>query len=445
MLGLAVDVVRTLIPVRIPRADGITLDGRVLLAATLAALLTGLAAGAIPAWQASRADVVGYERATVLADPHRSRWRSVFVVAEVALASVLVTSAILLVVSFIKVTTTDLGFRPANLVAVSGAPARAGEEAIERLHRLPGVLAVAAFARGQAPLIAAGFGGRSSSVIDIVSPAASRQIAAEDPLVSAGYFETVGIRRLHGERFQDSTPRHVVIDETTARALFPGRAAVGADVKVGGEDYVVGAVVGNVLREGPEEEPAPHIYLPAAPESRLSEFVVRTSEPVPAVVPRIRAALAGSADDRRLQVRSIAEAFHNITAQRRFVAWLMVGLSGLALLIGAGGIYAVMGSVVAQRRRELAVRRAVGATTAQVGAIILFDAWRHLSAGVVIGLLGAWWSAKILSSLLFGVRYTDVWVYGMVALTLIIIGTVAAFVPARRAARVDPTELLRAG
>ena len=357
-------MVRTLIPVRIPRADGITLDGRVLLAATLAALLTGLAAGAIPAWQASRADVVGDQACDcprgsppeplafgVCRRGGRTRERSV-------------TSAILPVVSFIKVTTTDLGFRPANLVAVSGAPARAGEEAIERLHRLPGVLAVAAFARGRrhsSPRDSAGGAARSLTLSVQQHHDQSRQRAAGVCWLFRDRWHPPAPRRA----FPGLTPRHVVIDETTARALFPGRAAVGADVKVGGEDYVVGAVVGNVLREGPEEEPAPQIYLPAAPESRLSEFVVRTSEPVPAVVPRIRAALAGSADDRRLQVRSIAEAFHNITAQRRFVAWLMVGLSGLALLIGAGGIYAVMGLVVAQRRRELAVRRAVGATTAR--------------------------------------------------------------------------------
>jgi ABC-type antimicrobial peptide transport system permease subunit len=357
--------------------------------------------------------------------------------------------------SFVRVTTADLGFDRSNVLFVSGntgVDAADTFAAIARLLTLPGVAGVGAVALGSPPLASAGFrsgGATATSIAAAGRPQASAPLVAEIRGVSSGYFAAAGIPVVKGRSFDDNAAMRdtaIAIDDRTASELFGQDEAVGAEVLVSGrERRTVVAVVRHVQQRGPEQTSSPQIYVPASIDKGGFNFLFRTSGPAETMVPAIRAAFPAAATSgaAALQVRPLEAAFRNITADRRFSAGLMSIFGALAVVIGAAGIYGVIASVVAQQTREMAVRVALGATASRITVSVIAGAGRSLIAGLAIGLTVAWWASQAIAPILYDVRPTDTGVYATVAGVLIGVGLVAAWIPARRASRVDPLLALR--
>jgi predicted lysophospholipase L1 biosynthesis ABC-type transport system permease subunit len=241
----------------------------------------------------------------------------------------------------------------------------------------------------------------------------------------------------------------IVIDERVAELVFGDREAVGADVVSAGQGIGRRTVIGvirHVRLSGPEQSARPQVYLPFT-EDRGYTFLVRTAGAPAAMISAIKAAFApgqSAGPDAPIEIRRLEDAFRNITAGRRFNATLMSLFGVLAVVIGAAGVYGVMASVVAQQTRELGVRVALGATTGRIVRGVLAQAGRFLAAGLVIGLPAAWWASQSIASLLFEVRPTDIRTYAIVVAVMVATALIAAWIPARRAARVDPLVALRA-
>ncbi len=241
----------------------------------------------------------------------------------------------------------------------------------------------------------------------------------------------------------------VVLDEQAAARLFGTIDPIGRQVvtvETAGVHTVIG-LVPHVLGRGPEEESQPAAYFPLKPDPArtFASVLVRTAGSPDTLVPVITDALREFNQAQGWSyVYSANDALRQITAQRRFTAFLMSLFGIVGALIGAAGIYAVMASVVAQKTREIGVRVALGATSRDVQRQILGLALRHLVAGLIIGLPSAWWLSRGFTALLFQVTPADVSVYAGVAILLCAVGLAAALIPSRRAARVDPIICLRA-
>src|SRR5262249_21756912 len=209
--------------------------------------------------------------------------------------------------------------------------------------------------------------------------------------------------------------------------------------------FTVAGVVAAMRINGPEQAANAQAYFPIPPQPRSGQFVLRTSSAAAQVGPAVKATLGRLTDRGRPAPQGyLADVGCRRTpADRRCNAALM-GLFGLlALGIGAAGVYGVMSSLVAQRTRELGVRVALGATPQRIGNHVLAQTTRYLVIGLAAGLAAAWWLSKMFTSLLFGVRTTDISIYVAVAAIMLAAGLVSALVPARRAARVDPLIALR--
>jgi predicted permease len=455
-------VAKAALPTGIARSGFIALDARVLIVAMTAALVTGLAFGAIPAWQASRTDVISLLKdGAATMTMARRRWRSVFVVAEVALSGVLLVATTLFVSSFVAVVRTSLGFDRSNLVVLSSALTSPVADVARALRTLPGVASVAELDRGSPPLVrAAGLGGGSTGMLLARADAApgTEGLEVDSLRVSAEYFATAGIPVLRGVVFGNdaASSQSLVLDEPAAQRLFGTRDPIGAQVRFANSPksapVTVVGVVAHVRTGGPEgaqgpgaEGPQAYWPLPLA-DQKGATFLIRLSRPVASMRAPVLAVVArfAPAGTPAPELSVLDEAFRRLTAQRRFTASLMAIFGTLALFIGAAGVYSVMASVVAQQTREFAVRMALGATPGQIANGIIRQTGRFLFAGLAIGLPVAWWLSRGFAALFYGVQPTDVFVYALVAVVMLVTGLLAALLPARLAARVDPIVALKA-
>jgi predicted permease len=451
-----VGAAKAALPAGILRVEAIGLNTRVFAASILAALVTGLLFGTIPAWQASRVSVV-----TLLKDggtnvtSGRRAWRSVLLVSEVACISVLLVVSTLFVASFIRVMRVDLGVDRTNLLAVApSAPFNGTVDEVQiRLKQIPAVVDVAVVTSSSLPIVGAAFSGgyADSKLRRTDGDTGLAPVEVRLYRVTPNYFVVTGMPFRRGSTWTaaaaESTP--VVLDELAARGLFGDRDPVGLHVR--GDDlksvFTVVGVVRFVRASGPEREALPSAYLPILPNAtrRYASLFVRTSRPPDGLVSTVEAALGPLAPSGGARyVYLVDEAVRRMTATRRFNATLMSAFALFAMLIGGAGIYAVMASVVAQRTREIGVRIALGATTRNIHRDVMAQAGRHLALGLAVGLPAAWWISRGFGALFFQVRPTDLSIYIIVAVILAGIGLIAAVVPARRAARVDPIVSLRA-
>jgi putative ABC transport system permease protein len=237
----------------------------------------------------------------------------------------------------------------------------------------------------------------------------------------------------------------VVLDELAARRLFGNADVIGRDVVYGGNRATVIGVVANVRMRGPEADSGPQAYFPGPIAAGSYAYLVRTSGRAADLIPTVHATVTSlrPANSRPAQVRLVEDAFRNITARRRFSAAVMTVLGILAVLIGASGVYAVMASLVAQRRREIGVRMALGASPQRILKTVMGQVGRYLALGLAAGLPAAWLISRGFGDVFFDVRPTDLWIYALVAIILAGIGVAATLLPARRAALVDPLLALR--
>jgi putative ABC transport system permease protein len=388
----------------------------------------------------------------------------VLVVAQVAVALMLLTGAGLLIHSFAEALSVDTGLDPRNVVTARIALTRehraSGEAANNIRERLltvmkeiPGVTSVALSAgtpfQGGLPI-------NAFTLENDTLPPGSPQPGAFRVIVTPGYVEALGLKLLEGRFFEeaDMAPGRqlFVVDQSFARKFFPNGSAVGGRFSFGGrpdkpEDWpVIIGVVKDVPHNGVEEKSGnPFVYqvMQGFRPAGLTLFL-RTTRPVGDVVTALRNKVhtidpgiplfeAGALED------AVDSSFDN----RRAVMLLLAAFAGLAVFLSALGIYGVLAYDVSQRTREIGVRSAIGASQGQVARLILRQGLWKAGIGVALGLMGAVLLSRSMTSLLFNVQPTDPAVYGAVSLVLITVAILASYLPARRASRIDPLVALR--
>jgi predicted permease len=472
--GWTVDAIVAFGPRGLPRLDEITVDSRVLAFAVLVALVTGLAFGLVPALHSTKSELGQMLKENGRGSSGKraaQRTRSALVVTEMALAVVLLVGAGLLIRSFVKLLQVDPGFRTEHITSFDvSLPTtkytqdrdirRFAADVRERLSALPGTQSVAiAFARPLQPQ-----GMRTSFDIEGRPPMPlDKRMLADIRPASANFFSTMGIRVARGRVFTQAEenfgpPQVLVITESLAKKYFPNedpigkRLTLGISHDTGGTNTSVtskGEIVGiikDLHQRGLNDDLAPAVYMGwgTLPLNDIS-FLVRSNTDVQALGATIRERV--HAVDPTMPIyglRTMDDALSDSVAQPRFYMVLLGAFAGLALLLAAIGIYGVISYTVSQRTRELGIRIALGATQDRVVRLVLGQGVSLTVAGVVVGLVGAYWLVHLLSALLFGVAATDAATFGGVAVVLLGVAALASYLPARRAARVDPVIAMRA-
>jgi putative ABC transport system permease protein len=466
-----VETLRATLPAGVPRLASVVVDLRVMAVALSAAVVTGFVFGVLPALQASRPDVV-----TLVSRGGRSqsagrasrRIRTALMVAEVAIAAVLVAGSGLFLSSFARVSTITLGFDPRNVVAFFGsvmssstltpvvtpdahAAAVSGQSiataVLERIRAVPGVVAAEGM-QGGGPL-ARSWVSVEVQHVDRQAAPFSGPDAARVRSVGPQYLDVVRGTLLRGRWIAQTdtagTLSVVVLSEEAARRYFGSRDPVGQTILMDGYARTIVGVTSAIRWAGPEAGHDAEVFVPFAQTSHDSaEIMIRTaSDPVPlipALKEAIRAAMPG---DPVPEPVFLERSYAAIFAQRKFNMIVLAIFGIVAIAVAAIGIYGLMAFVVAQRRREIGVRVALGAAPAGILRMILGSATTLMAVGLAIGIVAALLLEQTVRSFLFNPARYDPLVYGAVAAVLFVAGLFAALGPARRAARVDPLIALR--
>ena len=468
ILGVGFGVValrglKAVLPSTLPMLAAATIDARVLVCCAVVTMLAGLAFGIAPALFATRVDPDGVLRASGAARGGRSAatTRAIIVVAEVALATMLVVGAGLMIESMWRLGRVDLGFEPENVLTFriqpSSGQVRSPDETrtyfdamAHRLAAVPGVISVGAAQH----LPMSGF--NWSGDVDIASrpipPTAAHERATWRSVVG-DYFATMRTPIVRGRNFTNADTRDappvIIINETMARRFWPNVDPLGERVRVGSGTRTAWAtvigIVGDVRFVSPDMPAAAEAYRPNSQQGLVfMHYVVRTAGPPLVKVAEIRRAIRGlDATVPIAEVRVLDELRTQATAARRTTAWLLAAFAVLGLSLAAVGIYGVVSYGVAQRTQELGVRAALGAQQHRIVLMVLTDGARMAVAGIAMGAGVALLASRSLEPLVYGVTTRDPLVYGGVALALAIVAALACVIPARRASRVDPLAALR--
>lgn len=442
----------------IPRLEGASLNGRVLLFTLALSAVTGLVCGIFPAWQASKSKPVEAMRASErhLAGSSVMRWRSVFMIAEVAISMVLLVGAGLLLKSFMTLNRVDLGIATEHVVNMSITlpeqryPTQDRrfaffDDLAERASRLPGMKSVA-FANNF-PLR----GGWSS---DFRAENQAHWSDADYQAVSPGYFETLGIALERGRLLTPAdrarAPFVGVVNAELARQFFPNQDPLGRRFRNDGDApwVTIVGVVSDVRRAGKAGKMNPQVYLPAAQTAlygvRLSQFTFLSAGDPKQLVGAVQQQVWAIDKDLPVtHVRTYNELISQSVSERRFQTLLLGLFASLALILAIVGIYGVISYSVSQRTPEIGIRVALGATRGGILTMVVGRAMLLITFGIAVGAAGAFALSRYLKSLLFEVKPGDPWTYAGIALLLAIVALAASLVPARRATRVDPMIALR--
>ncbi len=453
----AIGLLRNAMPEGVPRVAGIALDLRVLGAAAGMSLITAMLFGIVPALRLSKPDLTQAlkDGGRGSAGAGRQRLRSALVVAEIALAVVLLVGAALFIGSFMALMRIEPGFDPSNVLTLQVTPrwepgknppdaTTAYLQIIERLAQTPEVSSAAVISGGM-PL-----SGSMSSTTMVIP---GRRIDGDSSIsirhVTADYHKTLRIPLRQGRLFEPvdvtGTGRAIIVNESAARKFFPGANPIGQSVKINDAASTIVGVVGDVHQLSLETAPRDEAYLPlASTHYGSSELLVRTTRDPYRVLPAVKAALHQALPDVPLRgVRTMDELISRRTAQRR-LNMLLLGLFGLlGLVIAAVGIYGVTAYVVSQRTREIGVRMALGATRGNVVGMVMRNASLMVAIGLAIGGAGAWYLSAAAGTFLFRLEATDPRAFAAAVLTLAAAALIASLIPARRAASVDPITALR--
>ena len=471
MLAYAgVQVMRAWLPAGIPRVAAIGIDLRVLLSAIAAATVSGIFFGIVPALHSSRPDLT-----RALKDSGRSatagvgtqRLRGALVIAEVALAVLLLVGAGLFVGSFIRLMRIDLGFDYRNVLVLninpSGSLARLsfdqiGEQTrtmvpqiLDAVRRVPGVDGVATVTNGT-PLT----GSWSRNTISLPGRGELDDDAdsLDSRIVTPDYLRVMRIPLVRG-RYVDASDSAtsapvIVINETAARRYWPGEDALGKTLKLNDKERTVVGIMADIRHLGPEAAPRQEGHTPITQNSAFgATLVVRTTGKPLDALRSVKAAIWSVDKNQRLTSDTVTlEAYMDrLIAQRRFNMAVLALFGALGLVIAAVGIYGVMAYLVAQRTSEIGVRMALGATRSHVVVMVLKRASVLIVAGLMIGCGAAWYLTVTphigLKDYLFKTEPTDIAIFAAALVLLAAAGFIASAVPARRAASVDPLVALR--
>ena len=467
------------------------IDLKVLGFVLAASLLAGILSGLMPALRVSATDLMATLKKGSRGRSRRQRrytGGSSFVVVEVAIAVVLLVGAGLMINSVMRIANVDMGFEPAGLakmsIRVQGSAYQTTESTVlrvtpnvasfyqrllDRVAALPGVESVG---------LVSGLpgGGRTSGgPFEIVGRTAPREERSRQrgvyQEINADYFRTMGIPLLRGRHFNardgETAPRVAIVNDTLARQSFPGEDPLGKFIRadltagavhpdlVGDEPREIVGVVGSTKRF-PTADPLPVIYVPfqqhlaVYPDSGpwavhvIKDVVIRTSsDPATFVGPLQR--LVGEVDDTQVayDVRTMEEQLFALASAPRFLMRFLGICAGVAIMLAALGLYAVIAQSVTQRTHEFGVRMALGAERASVQRLILRQGLVLVLLGAAIGTAGALGLSRVLSSYLYGITPTDPSTFAAVVLALIGVALLACYIPSRRATRVDPLIALR--
>jgi predicted permease len=466
LLGLALaaagtSLVSQLDAFNIPLLARVQLDAAVCGFIVLVAVATGLIFGLMPALQVPAAAIHATlkENTRTASDSKRHGWiRGALVVSEVTLACVLLVGTGLLIRSLLRVLDVNLGFRPERVAELRIDPS--GLAYSDTAKRNAYVDQALASVRGAAGI-------RGAALTDILPLDGDRgwQVAAEGQVyppdrhpetsvrvISDAYFETMGIAVEQGRDFsphdRPAGEPVAIINDMLARVLWPGQNPIGQRIHLGGDAVrrVIG-VVGAVRFTALEGSFGSEMYVPIRQTDDYGSvhLVVRTDLPPATLASSVRAALAPIEPNLPTREwRTIQDLIDKAASPRRFVVWLLAGFSVFALVLASLGIYGVIAYSVSQRKQEIAIRMALGAAARDVQARIMLQTLGLAGLGMLIGIAASWLLGRTLTGLLFGVTATDPMTYAGMALLLGAVAALAGYLPARRAARIDPIIALRA-
>ncbi len=464
-LGIAWWILRALLtmtPASLPTAAQAGLDWHVLLFTVGLSLATGVLFGAIPAWHSTRYDTAeGLREGSrgMVGGRSATRTRNALVVIEVALAVTLLIGSVLLIQTFVRLIHVNTGFRTDRILTMEIAlpktaytPARASTfflSLIERLAALPGV--EAAGLTSGVPLSG------SENLLPVTAegqprPQPGQEIISDYRVITAGYFETLGIPLLEGDSIQPSpgVPR-VWINQTMARSGWPGRPAIGHRLKLTNYDrdgvwYTVAGVVGDTRYTGLDRALRPQVYVHFSQDPKEQMAVVLRSygDPTMLVNSARQAVQALDPNQPIARVRTMQQIVTTSVANRRFQMVLIGLFAILAVALAVVGLYAVVSYSVAERIHEMGLRLALGARPANLVALILREGLRLVVLGIAVGVGAALVLTRFLEALLFGVDARDTITFILAPAILLAAALLGCLAPARRAMRVDPAVALRA-
>jgi predicted permease len=449
-------------PPDVPRLDEVAVNGTVLLFTLGLCVIVSVLFGLPPALQAARVDVNDPLRQSSgrVAGGRGRRMREGLIVAEIALAVVLVATSTLLVRSLIALQQAPLGFQPDHVLLMQAtAPPRGADWSNSRaffqgllgdVAQVPGVLAAGAMM---------GPPGRVSSEsgywIDRMpekSPLGTARPAVMN-VIAPGAFAALGIPIRQGRDFRDGdssdSAQVVIVNEALARAAFRERDPIGRQIVAGYDSkdpMTIVGVVGDIRQHGPDREPQPEVYMPYQQHfynGATLFVVVRTATDPAAVGPSIER----KARERSPQVSVRSSTMNALLADHvatpKFRAWLLSLFGVVALCLAMAGVYGVMAYVAGQRSKEIGVRMALGASARSVLWLMLGRGLKLTAVGLATGVLGAIASGRLVSGMLFQVKPDDVVTYTGVVVGLGLLSLLATYIPARRATRIDPLHVLR--
>jgi putative ABC transport system permease protein len=461
-----IHVLVTLAPPELPRLDLIRMTGAPIMTAVVITLLTTLAFGLSPAlWAAGRNPSLALRSGSRGGSPGKGarRIREVLVAWQVALAVIVLAGAALVSQSLIRLEQIKLGFDANQLAFVQFAwpwdkaatipPSRnLIERILDRVETVPGVVAAT-------PVHRMPFSGTQGADVSFVAEGSTASDATAPSIfnVEAGgpdYFRTLGLPMLRGRSFttadREGAPKVIIVSDAVARRLWPQRDPIGMRLRINHKDFVNDwATVVGVVGEAhyrTYRAAAPSVYYPFRQfDAYTVRLVVRTTGDSARVLRAVRSAIGEVDPDIRVwKIDTMADLTATPLAQPRVNALLLSAFGFASLLLATIGLYGIMAASVRQQTRELGIRAALGATPARLRNLVLSQAFLVTGSGALVGLIGAVAATRVLRGLLFEVSPNDPATLLGVAALLVAVALVAAYVPARRATRVDPVECLRA-
>ncbi len=462
---LAVKALRLFAPDNIPRLNEVGIDGRVMAFTCLIALLTGIVFGLAPALRASRVDLnevlkEGGRSSGGASGGGGSRTRKLLVVSEVALSLLLLIGAVLLLRSYQRIGNAYPGFNPHNVLSLRlQLPAaryptpdsiisffrRVGET----LNRSPEIESAAT--TYSLPMSTVALAWEPIAIEGYVPENSQDSIISNVRIVSPDYFRTMSVPLLRGRYFDEhdikGAPETVIVDETLAERFWPNEDPIGKRLQRGGSSSwrtVVG-VISDAKQYSSEKEPPIAVYFPFEQYVARSMFLVIRTIPDPAqMTPAITREIQTLDPDMPVfDVNTMDQRLHFSLARRRFSMFLLGAFAVIASILAAIGIYGVMSYSVTRRTHEIGIRVALGARSGSILTLVIRQGFVLASIGIGVGLIGAFLLTRVMSSLLFEVSATDPFTFVATPLLLASVSLLASYIPARRAARVDPMVALR--
>jgi predicted permease len=441
----------------VPLLHQVRVDGMALAMTAVMAIVSGVAVGAVPALRVAARppqDALKAQGRGTTDGRQHSRVRATLVVVEVALASVLLVGAGLLLRSFVHILDVDLGFQPARATALK-------IEAFTQLE--PDVRRARLFAAARRAAEVPGV--EAAGLTDALPLDRNRTWGVGVPgqaypegqypmafvyVTGPGYFRAMGIPLVKGRDFTEHDTGEGasvgILNESLARQLYGTQDPIGQTAQTGDNTFTVVGVVADVRQSSLDEAAATQMYMPFARGGGVSsDLIVRSTLPPAALVASLRAALAEV--DRSMsivEVRPLTELVERAVSPRKFLLSLLGGFAGVGLLLASLGIYGVISYGVAQRGQEIGVRMALGATGSSVRALVLWETLRLALAGIAIGLLASFALARLIAAMLYDTSPADPMTFVATGALLVTVAAIAGYVPALRASRVDPMTALRA-